>query len=199
MQVIVGLGNPGEKYDKTRHNIGRDAVDAFRVAHQFSEWSVDKKAHALTSKGVYAGEDVLLVLPETYMNDSGISVAYFVKKKSQLQKLLVLHDELDVALGRFKISTNKSAGGHKGIISTIEHIKTQEFARLRIGIAPVTAGGKVKKVLGEAEVKKHVLTTFKPSEKETVARVIDRCVAAIELTIEKGPVLAANDVNAWVA
>lgn len=199
MQVIVGLGNPGERYDKTRHNIGRDAVDAFRVAHDFPEWTTDKKAHALTSKGVYAGQDVLLLLPETYMNDSGIAVSYFVKTKKQIAQMFVLHDELDVALGRFKISTNKSAGGHKGIISIIEHIKTQEFARLRIGIAPVTAGCKVKKVLGEDAVKKHVLTVFKKTEEEKVKRVLDRSVAAIELAIEKGPVLAANDVNAWVA
>jgi PTH1 family peptidyl-tRNA hydrolase len=199
MYLVVGLGNPGEKYDKTRHNIGRDAVEAFRVAHQFPDWTVNGRARALTSKGVYGDTEVLLVLPETYMNDSGEAVVYVAKTKKQIANMLVLHDELDVALGRFKISTNKSAGGHRGILSIIAHIKTQEFARLRIGIAPVTAGGKVKKVLGEADVKKHVLTGFKPTERETALRVLDRCVAAIELTLEKGPVLAANDVNAWVA
>ncbi|MEY2640759.1 MAG: hypothetical protein RL150_152 [Candidatus Parcubacteria bacterium] len=199
MHIVVGLGNPGEKYDATRHNIGRDAVEAFRVAHAFPEWTKNSKARALTSKGSYGGVDVLLILPETYMNDSGEAVAYLVKTRKQIAQMLVLHDELDVALGRFKISTNKSAGGHRGIISIIEHLKTQEFARLRIGIAPVTAGGKVKKVLGEVAVKKHVLTPFKPSEREVITRVFDRCVAAIELSLEKGPILAANDVNAWVA
>jgi len=197
MYTVVGLGNPGEKYEATRHNIGRDVVELFRKTHDFPEWTLDKRAHALISEGRFNKKDILLMLPETYMNDSGMAVIRYVKNKKQASQMLVLHDELDVGLGRFKISTNKSAGGHKGIISIIEHIKTQEFARLRIGIAPVTPGGKIKKILGEAIVKKHVLTKFKPTESETAAKVLTEGVHAIEMCIDKGPSLAANDVNSW--
>jgi len=163
MYTIVGLGNPGEKYEATRHNIGRDAVEAFRKKHNFPAWEENKKTHSLVSEGLFKRHSIMLLLPETYMNDSGMSVVRYVKKKKEISNMLVLHDELDVGLGRFKISLNKSAGGHKGILSITEHIKTQEFARLRIGIAPVTAGGKVKKVLGEVYVKKHVLMWWRPS------------------------------------
>ncbi len=197
MYTIVGLGNPGEKYDATRHNIGRDVVEAFRKKHKFPEWTENKKTHSLVCEGSYNRKAITLLLPETYMNDSGMSVIKYVKNKKQASQMLVAHDELDVGLGRFKISTNKSAGGHKGILSIIEHIKTQEFARLRIGIAPVTTEGKVKKVLGEVDVKKHVLTKFKPSEAETAKKVLDHGVLAIEQCLDKGPILAAHDVNSW--
>ena len=172
--TIVGLGNPTEKYENTRHNIGRDIVTAF-------------------------GEhkNAKLVIPDTYMNDSGKEVKKFIKNKKQASTMVVVYDDLDIALGKMKISFNKSSGGHKGVQSIIDHIKTQEFIRLRVGIAPVTPSGKVKKVLGEDAVIKHVLSKFKTSEKKSVQKVTDNGVKALELIMEKGYERAANDVNGW--
>lgn len=195
--VIVGLGNPGEKYDKTRHNIGRDVLEKFRKKHSFSEWDFDKKKEAQISKGKFGKDSVTLVLPETYMNDSGKAVRFFVKNKKQANNTLVVYDELDLAIGKMKISFNKSSGGHKGVQSIINHIKTQEFARLRIGIAPVTPSGKIKKVLGEEKVVKHVLSKFKPNEKKNVDKAFKNGVTAVELSIEQGHEGAANEVNGW--
>lgn len=172
--TIVGLGNPGEKYDKTRHNIGRDIVNSFN-----------------------AEKNIRLVTPDTYMNDSGLEVKKFIKNKKQAETMIVVYDDLDIPLGKMKISFNKSSGGHKGVQSIIDHIKTQEFIRLRIGIAPVTPSGKVKKVLGEDAVIKHVLSKFKTSESKSLKKVMENGVKALDLIIERGYERAANDVNGW--
>lgn len=195
--IIVGLGNPGEKYDKTRHNIGRDIVDLFRKKNDFGEWSFDKKKNVQISERKIGKDKVTLLLPETYMNDSGKAVRFFVKNKTQAENTILVYDELDVALGKMKISFNKSSGGHKGVQSTIDHIKTQEFIRLRVGIAPVTPSGKIKKVLGEEKVVKHVLSKFKPSEKKSSDKAFKNGIKALDLILEKGYVNAMNDVNSW--
>src|SRR5690606_12897922 len=108
------------------------------------------------------------------------------KTKKQAVDCLVVYDELDLGVGKLKISFNKSSGGHKGVESIIKNLKTKEFPRLRIGIAPVTPSGKVKKVLGEEAVVKHVLTKFKPSELDELKKVEKNVLKAIEIFIEKG-------------
>lgn len=197
MKIIVGLGNPDDKYKNTRHNIGRDFVESFRKKNKFENWSFHKKSNSLISEGELNGENILLILPQTYMNNSGKAIMNFVKTKKQAAETLVVYDELDLGVGKLKISFNKNSGGHKGVESTIKLIKTKEFPRLRIGIAPVTPSGKVKKVLGEDAVVKHVLTKFKPSELEELKKVEKNVLKAIDLFIEKGHVLATNDINSW--
>lgn len=197
MKIIVGLGNPEDRYAHTRHNIGRDIVEVFRKKNKFEDWSFHKKSNSQISEGDIDGEKVLLILPDTYMNDSGKAVVNFVKSKKQANETFVIYDDLDLGVGRLKLSFNKSSGGHKGVESIIKLLKTQEFPRLRVGIAPVTASGKVKKVLGDDPVKKHVLSKFKPSEAEEIKKVEKNALKAIDLFIEKGHMLATNEVNSW--
>lgn len=197
MKIIVGLGNPDDKYKNTRHNIGRDFVESFRKKNKFEDWNFHKKSNSLVSEGDLNGENVLLILPQTYMNNSGKALVSFVKTKKQASETLVIHDELDLGVGKIKISFNKNSGGQKGIESIIKSIKTKEFPRLRIGIAPVTPSGKVKKVLGDEAVVKHVLTKFKPSELEELKKVEKNALKALDLFIEKGHTLATNEINSW--
>ena len=197
MKIIVGLGNPDDKYKNTRHNIGRDFVEIFRKKNKFEDWNFHKKSNSQISKGEFNGENVTLILPETYMNNSGKAVMEFVKTKKQAGETLVLHDDLDIGVGKIKLSFNKNSGGQKGIESIIQSIKTKEFPRLRIGIAPVTPSGKIKKVAGEDAVVKHVLTKFKPTELEALKKVEKNVLKAIEIFIDKGHFLGSNEINSW--
>jgi len=145
MHIIVGLGNPGEKYKNTRHNAGFMAVDALADKHGLA-WKTNKKVHAWT--GEY--ENKLLAKPWTYMNNSGLAVRsllsyydllpkkwhVFAKQNINLADMLtVIHDDLDLPVGKYKISTDSRSAGHKGIDSIIRHLKTKHFRRIRIGIA----------------------------------------------------------------
>jgi len=198
MKIIVGLGNPGERYAHTRHNIGRDVVELLHKKHTFSEWTFDKKSNAQQADGVINGVSVRLVLPETFMNDSGISVAALVKTKKQLVDTCAVYDDLDLGLGSMKFAFDRGAGGHKGITSIIAKTASRAFVRLRIGIAPVTPTGKIKKVQGDDAVKTHVLTPFKKKEQGKADIVCEHAVRALELYVTEGHVLASNEVNSWV-
>src|SRR5579872_3719323 len=124
--TIIGLGNPGEEYAKTRHSAGRIMVEHFRAAHDFPEWKEDKKSNALISKASVGKHTVTLVLPQTFMNKSGKSVEQYAKSKTQngkiLERMLVIYDDLDLPFGTNKISFNKSSGGHKGVESIIKAV-----------------------------------------------------------------------------
>src|SRR5689334_5093603 len=111
--ILVGLGNPGEEYKDTRHNVGRIMLEWFRKKNGFSDWAEDKKGKALWSEGKIGKEKVFMIEPETFMNNSGKSVGLFVKNKKDAQKCVVVYDDLDLALGSMKISYNRGSGGHK--------------------------------------------------------------------------------------
>jgi len=170
MRIIAGLGNPGEKYNKTRHNIGFMFLDFVAQNHDLS-WHDDKKFNALVTKH----EDLILVKPSTFMNNSGQSIqailSYYKllskkfgiinKKDSDLSQVLtVIHDDLDIELGKYKVSTNSRSAGHNGVQSIINHLKTKNFKRIRIGIK----GTKPNKMPTE----KFVLGKFSPEELETI-------------------------------
>ena len=161
--TIVGLGNPGEEYKNTRHNVGRIILEVFRKANDLPDFETDKKLKAMVSAGQMSNvkRRVSLVFPETFMNKSGDSVKQLIKSKKAAGELVVVHDDLDIPLGKYKISFNKSSGGHEGVESIIRAVKTQAFTRIRIGISPITSGGKLKKPKGE----------------EDVERVIDACMS----------------------
>jgi len=135
--LIVGLGNPGEEYTNTRHNIGRDAVFHFAKKNDFSDFSENKKLKSLVSEGKLEKHKTILLLPETFMNKSGdavsLGVSYF---KVKPEKVFITYDDIDLPFGTIKISFNKNSGGHKGVESVIKKIKTKEFYRIRIGINP---------------------------------------------------------------
>jgi len=148
MYLVVGLGNPGKKYDKTRHNIGFLALDTFVKEHGFSEFTLSKKHTALVAEGNLNQIKVALAKPQTFMNNSGKAVKSLVTKynipKSDLVTLIIIHDDIDIPLGKIKISKNRGSAGHKGVDSIIQALGTKNFTRVRIGIQP--QGGKPRNV-----------------------------------------------------
>jgi PTH1 family peptidyl-tRNA hydrolase len=137
MKIFIGLGNIGEQYTKTPHNAGFLAVEALGEKFGFPQFSEEKKVHARISRGVYKGESILLAQPTTFMNRSGQAVSALMQYYNvDLEDIVILHDEIDVPLGEFKYSTAKGHAGNNGVASIIEHLKTKEFNRIRIGIKP---------------------------------------------------------------
>ncbi len=185
--IIVGLGNPGEEYEDTRHNVGRIALEAFRKANDFSEWDKDGRLNAFVSKGELSkakkSGKITLVEPETYMNKSGVSVKPLITSAKKAEELIVIHDDLDLALGKMKVSFNKSSGGHRGVESIIKAIKTEGFTRVRVGISAASAKGVVKKPKGEEAVNDFIIGKFKPKEMEIMKKVAKQVAEALEMII----------------
>ncbi|MDO8590321.1 MAG: aminoacyl-tRNA hydrolase [bacterium] len=174
MYIIVGLGNPGDQYARTRHNTGRLTLEY------------------LTKKELTG---IKLVHLDTFMNKSGSGVAKVVKNKKAAEKLIVIYDDLDLPIGTLKVSYNRSSGGHRGLESVIRALKTEGFIRIRIGISPVTPSGKIKKPKGEAAVEKHILGEFKKSETEILKKVFKRAQGAVEAIVEHGLTRAMTEFN----
>ncbi|MBI2100327.1 MAG: aminoacyl-tRNA hydrolase [Candidatus Vogelbacteria bacterium] len=166
--VIVGLGNPGKEYEKTRHNTGRMVVA--RAAEKFK------------------GKAKILV-PDTFMNQSGKAVAKVVKSKKAAAKLVVVYDDLDLPLGTFKISFNRSSGGHRGLESIIKTLKTKEFIRVRVGIAPK------KKLKTEKQVLDYILGEFRKPELEILKKTSKKVAVALETIVTEGKDRAMNLFN----
>ncbi|WP_265266231.1 aminoacyl-tRNA hydrolase [Spirulina subsalsa] len=177
-QLIVGLGNPGARYDKTRHNIGFEALDCLAQTWQLS-WQNNKRFKGFFSEGrSITGEKIYLLKPQTYMNLSGESIRAVVDwYKIPPESILVIYDDMDLPVGRLRIRLSGSAGGHNGIKSTIAHLGSQDFPRLRIGIG---------KSGEDKETVSHVLGKFAPSEKKVMAEVLDWVVSAVELSLKQG-------------
>jgi PTH1 family peptidyl-tRNA hydrolase len=193
--IIVGLGNPGEEYINTRHNTGRMVVEALAKKLDFKDWKADMKLKALVTEGKIGKEKVMLVLPETFMNKSGLSVGPLVKSKKAAETLLVVHDELDIPLGTMKLSFNKSSNGHKGVESVIKAVKTEAFMRLRVGVVPALASGKMKKPKGEEEIVDFIIGQFKKPEMEIMKKVIKKAVAGLETLGKSGREMATGEIN----
>lgn len=185
--VIIGLGNPGGEYDRTRHNAGRMAAEVFAQEAGFPEFKLKKTAQALASEGALGNEKVIVALPEVYMNLSGKTALALVKSKPAAKKLLVLRDDLDLPLGVLKMTGyGRGSGGHKGVESISRALKTKDFAQIKIGIAGSTPKGKVKKVAGEEKVIKHVIGKFKPSEEAELKKVLAKASEAARLFVTDG-------------
>ncbi|MES2014762.1 MAG: aminoacyl-tRNA hydrolase [Patescibacteria group bacterium] len=195
MNIIVGLGNPGEKYDGTRHNAGRMALDWFRKKYDFPDWQFDKKLNAHISKGKVGSKPALLMIPDTFMNNSGKAVAGLVKSKKAALELLVVYDDLDIPFGIKKISFGRSSGGHNGLESIIRAVKTKDFPRLRLGVSPATPSGKIRKPLGEKKVLDFLLGEFSKKERETLPKVFKTAGEVIASTVTDGYVIAMNHCN----
>ena len=193
--LIVGLGNKGEEYSNTRHNVGRMLVEAFRKKNDFPEWFGDKALKARVSKGMWGKDKVVLLEPDNFMNVSGKSVAPLVKNAKDAERTIVVYDDLDLPLGGMKISFNRSSGGHKGVESIINALKTREFARLRIGICPMTPRGKLKKPKGEDALLDFIVGPFKKSEHDDLKKTIKKGADALALILEEGREIAAGKVN----
>ena len=173
MFIIAGLGNPDEKYQGTRHNVGFDVVDRLAEKYQIA---IDTKKHrALIGKGVIEGQKVLLVKPQTYMNLSGESIRSLVEyyKIDPEEELLVIYDDISLEPGVLRLRTKGSAGGHNGMKSIIKHLGGDTFPRIRVGI-----GG--EKHPGQ-DLADYVLGHFKDDEKELLSDALDKVEKAAEL------------------
>ncbi len=186
MITVVGLGNPGDEYSGTRHNAGRLILEDIAKEHDFFDWKKDMKAKALTSSGKIGKAKFQFVLPNDYMNNSGKSVTPFIKSKKDLAQLVVVYDDLDIPLGRIKISFNRSSGGHNGVESIIKQLGTPEFLRVRVGVSPRTASGKTKKPSGEKAVLDFLMKNFKKEEKSELTKIAKRVCEALEYFSEEG-------------
>ncbi len=193
--TIVGLGNPGKEYEGSRHNIGRTTVEAFAKKYCFSEWKEGKDKNALIAKGELDGVKVVLALPQTFMNKSGKAVGKMVKSAKATERLVVLYDDMDIPLGKVKISFGRGSGGHKGVDSIIRALGTKKFTRIRIGISPATPSGKLKKPLGDEKVVRFLMERFKASEEEKLRQIKKRVFDALGMIVGKGRAEAMNVFN----
>ena len=188
MKVVVGLGNPGAEYANTPHSIGFEVVDA--IASEIgAEWEAKRSFSCLMARGVFAGQQVLLVKPQTFMNLSGDSVAPVVRyHNATADDLLVVQDDIDLPVGRMRVRKGGSCGGHNGIRNIIERLGTQAFARLKIGV-----GKDRSNVVG------HVLGKFDPATRRTMDIVVAEAVKASAAILRDGPDRAMNQYNGWSA
>lgn len=195
MYTILGLGNPGSEYARTRHNAGREIVE--KMASEYDvELSYKKKPDHRVGTGVVEGEKVRFVLPDTFMNASGKAVAPYIKTVGAAKKLIVVYDDLDLPLGVVRVAFGSSSGGHNGIKSIERAIKTKNFIKIRIGVSK-SARGKAKKPDGEKAVLDYILGTFTKKEHELVLDgVYDRVRTAVRVIFESGDHLSGmNAVN----
>lgn len=184
--VILGLGNPGGEYTKTRHNAGRMVAELLAAQEGF-EFKEKRVAQALVADGVLDNEKVIIALPETMMNLSGKSAAALVKSKPAAKKLLVIRDELDLPLGVIKMTVpGRGSGGHKGIESIMRALKTKDFVQMKIGISPATPKGKLKKPEAGDKVISHVLGKFSPKEDALLKKTLERAAGAAKLFVTDG-------------
>lgn len=206
MTLIVGLGNPGKKYIRTRHNLGFRVVDKFAEENKFPRFKSSKKFNSLISKGKFDKKKVILAKPQTFMNESGKAVKTLMDfYKTTRTVLVVVHDDIDLPLGKIKIVKNRGTAGHKGVQSIIDELGTKNFIRFRIGIKPKT--GKPKNVAkfvlqkpskakpSEAGDETKSQRPFNKKEEKILKEVIKKTVGAIETAITEGIEKAMNKFN----
>jgi len=188
MKIIIGLGNPGKKYEETRHNAGFMAID--KISDKWGIPVQQAKFRALVGEGRIDGAKVLLVKPQTYMNLSGESVGEILRfYKLTPEDILVIYDELDLPLGQLRLREKGSAGGHNGIKSLIQHLGTQEFKRIRIGISRPPQG---------MSVSDYVLGTFSAAERAQIEETVSLAAEASVLWLRESFVNVMNRYNALV-
>lgn len=195
MMLIVGLGNPGEEYKNTRHNTGRMILEHIAKSCDFSDWKNDMKLKALRSKGEVGDEKFDFILPETFMNNSGNAVCQIINDKKKLKNLIVVYDDMDLPIGNYKISYNKSSGGHNGLASIIKKVKSEGFLRIRIGVSPHTPTGKMKKPKGEEAVLKFLLGKYKEDELKEIKKISKKVAEIIEMVSAEGKDKAMSIFN----
>ncbi len=181
---VIGLGNPGLEYEKTRHNAGRILLEKIAKDFDFSDWKKDMKSNSLISHGILGEEDFVLVLPETFMNDSGFTVSKILNTEDSLSSLVVVYDDMDLPFGKIKISFNKSSGGHNGLSSIIKRTKSQSFVRIRIGVSFVGEDGLLRKPRGEEAVLKYLLGNFKKEEIDLLMKM-SKQVSEVLISLKK--------------
>jgi len=187
LKLIVGLGNPGPRYANNRHNVGYQVVERLAQRHHMTFARMMFKAHVTTS--AIAGEKIVLARPLTFMNLSGQAVRPLLRwYHLDLADLLVIHDDLDLPLGRIRLRQGGGSGGHKGMRSIIECLNSEEFPRLRIGIGRPLRG----------EPQEYVLRDFSAAQLATMEKAYDHAAAAVECFVSAGIVAAMSEFNRTV-
>ncbi|PIR02402.1 MAG: aminoacyl-tRNA hydrolase [Candidatus Nealsonbacteria bacterium CG_4_9_14_0_2_um_filter_37_38] len=178
MILVIGLGNPGGKYKNTRHNVGFITIDNLQLTiDNFTNWKKEKRLLAEISKGKIDNKEIILAKPQTFMNFSGKAVKKLIFNfQFSIFNLWVVHDDIDLPLGKIRIAIGRGGAGHKGVESIIKELGTKNFIRFRIGIQPKT--GKPK------NVERFVLQKFTKEEEETIKEVIKKTIKAIEFFLK---------------
>ena len=193
LRLVVGLGNPGTKYEGTRHNIGFMALERMASGEGFS-FRQQSKLHGLAAEHGIGESRLRLLMPQTYMNDSGRSIRAALDWFGFTpEQLLVLVDDMDIPLGRLRLRAQGSAGGHNGLRSTIQHLGTQAFPRLRIGIGAPADNPAERR----ARTVSHVLGPFSRAEQPEVDAVLDGVLEAIQRIQRQGLDRAGNWINGF--
>jgi peptidyl-tRNA hydrolase, PTH1 family len=183
--LIAGLGNPGRKYQFTRHNLGFRVIEALAQNHQIP--LNQKKFQSIFGQGIIEGHKVQLILPQTYMNLSGVAVSHWVRYfHNSPEHLVVVHDDLDLSWGRIRIVAKGGAAGHRGVISLIEHLHPNPFIRLRVGIG---------RPPGDQPPEVFVLETIPASQREAFNQLVREAGLALEAILRDGLERAMNDFN----
>src|SRR3989338_8777773 len=178
MKLIIGLGNPGDKYKKTRHNLGFLTIDELIEAHNLHQATYNKKFNALISKNVLNGKKIILAKTQIYMNNSGRVVRFLIENlKLKIENLVVIHDDIDLPLGKIRIQKGRGSAGHKGVESIINALNTKDFTRIRIGIKSENKEQRTE------NSKKFVLQKFTASEEKVIRPVIKKAVQIIWATL----------------
>lgn len=178
MKLIVGLGNPGKQYEKTRHNAGFMVLDELqdqtKKTIEWSKWEISKKCNAALSTGLVNGQKTILLKPLTFMNDSGVSTQLALNfYKLTTSDLIVVHDDKDIPLGEIKVQTDRGHAGHNGVRSIIDEIGTQNFTRVRVGVA----SSDPKRM---TDIPEFVLSKFGLFEKSTLNKSLRAAATEIE-------------------
>lgn len=182
MIIIVGLGNPGRKFEKTRHNIGFMAVNFFAKKNELPDFELSKKhGSEISQKG-----KVMLAKPQTFMNNSGIAVKKLMAQNKKAD-LVVIHDDIDLPIGKIKIVKNRGSAGHKGVESIIKTVGNKNLARIRVGIAPLKGKARAPESF--------VLKNFTEEEQKIVAKTIKKIAGALDVYITEGLERAMNEYN----
>ncbi|MDO8430375.1 MAG: aminoacyl-tRNA hydrolase [Candidatus Taylorbacteria bacterium] len=176
--IIVGLGNPGEEYENTRHNTGKMILNSLAGEEKLKK------------------EKVKFITLDTFMNNSGKGIVKYVKSVKAAEKLVVIYDDFNLPLGKIRISYNRSSGGHNGVESIIKALKTEAFIRIRIGVAPETAKGLAKVPHGDEKIEKFILGKFKDDEMKEIKKVAKTVAEMIPILVKEGREKAMSLYNA---
>jgi PTH1 family peptidyl-tRNA hydrolase len=186
MYLIVGLGNPGKKYEYTRHNVGFDMIDI--LARKYNIDINRRKFKGIYGMGIIGGEKVYLLKPETYMNLSGESVREIMEYYHiSIESVIVVYDDISLEVGKIRIRKKGSAGGHNGIKNIIAHLSTEDFLRIKIGVGEPD----------KDQLINHVLGTFSKEDREKIEKIFEVSTLAIETIIDESCDEAMNKYNGF--
>ncbi len=193
--VIAGLGNPGSEYEHTRHNVGRMVVEVCARTHGVTGWKHDAVTRSERASSEVGAHTVQFVLPGTFMNRSGSALQPYISSEKALERLVVVHDDLDLPFGTLRIVFDRGAGGHRGVASIDRAFRSSAYVRVRVGVSPATPKGTLRKPKGEQAVLDFILGTFTKKEQEALPEILARAASAIDTLVLQGRAQAMNEYN----